>query len=143
MTAVTTPIPLVYVAGPYRANTAWGRESNIHAAKVWGVALAKAGAYPVTPHANTAHFDGKAPDEFWIGGTLALLRRCDGVVLIDGWSRSTGARGEMLAAREWNIPILDCDGWASRGGANVANELGAFVSSLGVGRWPTSPIFTP
>lgn len=123
-------IPLIYVAGPYRADTAWGREKNIHAAKTWGVALAKAGAYPVIPHANTAHFDGEAGDDFWIGGTLELLRRCDGVILIDGWFRSTGARGEMLEARARQMPILDCDGWSSRGGSNVANELSAFVSRV-------------
>lgn len=125
-----TTIPLVYVAGPYRSETAWGREKNIHAAKLWGVALAKAGAYPVIPHANTAHFDGEAGDDFWLSGTLALLRRCDGIILIDGWFRSTGARGEMLLARELKMPILDCDGWAGRGGSNVANDLGAFVSEL-------------
>lgn len=143
MTATAPPTPLVYVAGPYRADTAWGRERNIYAAKTWGVALAKAGAYPVIPHANTAHFDGEAPDEFWLNGTLALLRRCDGVVLIDGWFRSTGARDEMLAAREWNIPILDCDGWYSRGGDAKNNELAAFVMGLNVGHWPAPPFFTP
>lgn len=123
-------IPLVYVAGPYRADTPWGIEQNVHNARTWGVALAHAGAYPVIPHSNTAHFDGHASDEFWLEGTLALLRKCAGVILIDGWFRSAGARGEMLEARRLGMPILDCDGWSSRGGAAVGNDLRAFVGGL-------------
>ena len=43
---------LIYVAGPYRAPTAWGIEQNIHAARAMGVQIAKHGAYPVIPHAK-------------------------------------------------------------------------------------------
>lgn len=114
---------LIYVAGPYRAPTAWQREQNIHRARTWGVALAKAGAYPVIPHANTAHFDGEAEDTLWLAGTLELMRRCDGVLLIDGWDRSSGARAEREEAYRLGLPVLGDDGWSSRGGANVANDL--------------------
>ena len=117
-----TPL-LIYVAGPYRAPTAWQREQNIHRARVWGMALAKAGAYPVIPHANTAHFDGEAEDTLWLAGTLRLMHRCDGVLMIDGWSQSTGARAEREDADRYALHVLDADGWSSRGGANVGNDL--------------------
>jgi hypothetical protein len=107
--------PLIYVAGPYRAPTAWQRERNIHRAREWGVALARAGAYPVIPHSNTAHFDGEADDALWLAGTLELMRRCDGVLLIEGWERSSGARAEADEAARLGIPVVVVEGWLSPG----------------------------
>ena len=66
---MTNPL-LIYVAGPYRAPTAWQREQNIHRAREVGVMLARAGAYPVIPHANTAHLDGEADDALWLFPTV-------------------------------------------------------------------------
>jgi hypothetical protein len=91
-------VKLVYVAGPYRAPTGWGIECNIVAARKLGAAVAQLGAFPVVPHANTAHYDGLAGDAFWLEGTLELLRRCDAVVLVDGWRDSSGTRGEVAEA---------------------------------------------
>jgi hypothetical protein len=45
-------------------------------------------------------FDKSAPDEFWLEGTLELLRRCDGIVMTEGWQRSEGSKGELGFARE-------------------------------------------
>jgi hypothetical protein len=100
-------IPLVYVAGPYRSPTAWGIEQNIVRARAWGAELAKAGAYPVIPHSNTSHFDGLAADDFWLAGTLELLRRCDGAVFIPGWTASSGSKAEHAAAHELGIDVLE------------------------------------
>lgn len=100
-------IPIAYVAGPYRGDTSWAIECNIHAAKRVGVALAKLGIMPVIPHANTSHFDGVMSDKFWLVGTLELMRRCDLVVLVDGWERSSGAREEVKEARRLGIPVYD------------------------------------
>ncbi len=100
-------IPCVYVAGPYRAPTAWGVEQNIVRARSWGAELVKAGAYPVIPHSNTSHFDGLAEDWFWLAGTLELLKRCDGAIFIPGWSASSGSKAEHAAARELGIDVLE------------------------------------
>lgn len=107
---MTTPL-LIYVAGPYRAPTAWQRDENIHRARRCGVEIARTGiAYPVIPHGNTAHFDGEAPDALWLEGTIALMKRCDGVVMIPGWRASAGARDERSVAFASSIPVLDLDG---------------------------------
>lgn len=114
---------LVYVAGPYRAKTTWDINCNIHKARVWGAAIAKCGAYPVIPHSNTAHFDGIADDKLWLDGTLELLSRCDAAIFIDGWRESSGSKAEWERAKVLRMPVLDVDGWSSRGGANVGNDL--------------------
>lgn len=96
---------LVYVAGPYRGPNSWVIEQNIHRARQVGAQLSELGVMPVSPHANTAHFDGVAPDSFWLEGTLELLRRCDAVVMVVGWEASSGSRGEFQEARRLGIPV--------------------------------------
>lgn len=120
--------PLIYVAGPYRAPTAWQREKNIHRARTWGVALAKAGAYPVIPHSNTAHFDGEAEDALWLAGTLALMRRCDGVLLIERWSESSGARAEHDEAVHLGLPIIKAEGWPEHEGIDNVEVLRTWIA---------------
>lgn len=100
-------VPLVYVAGPYRAKTTYEIHCNIHDAREWGASLAELGVYPVIPHSNTAHFDGLADDEFWLAGTLCLLERCDAVLLMPRWADSKGATAEAEAARFLHKPIFD------------------------------------
>jgi hypothetical protein len=114
---------LIYVAGPYRAPTTWEIHKNIHNARLWGVVLAKQGAYPVIPHSNTAHMDGAASDDLWLPGTLELLRRCDGAIFIEGWRDSKGSKIEREECRKMGKPVLEVDGWNGRGGANIANDV--------------------
>ena len=122
---------LVYIAGPYRAPTTWGIQKNIHNARLWGVVVARAGAYPMIPHSNTAHFDGAVDgDDFWLQGTLEMMRRCDGVLLIDGWMRSTGACEEERQAAALGIPLLSADGWSNRGGSHIHEDVAAWIGLL-------------
>lgn len=97
---------LVYVAGPYRGENSWEVEKNIHRARSLGAYVAKeTGAMPVIPHANTAHFDGLKPDEFWIEGTLELMRRCDAIIIGAGWSDSEGTKAEIKEAMAIGVPV--------------------------------------
>ena len=57
------------------------------------------------PHANTRFFDGQLTDAFWLAGTLELLRRCDAVMLVEGWERSSGTLGEIAVA-ERTMPVF-------------------------------------
>lgn len=102
------PIRLVYIAGPYRAASAWEVACNIHRAREHGARVVTLGAYPVIPHSNTAHFDGLTDDEmFWLDGTLELMRRCDAVLLTEDWQRSSGARREREDALARGIPVFN------------------------------------
>lgn len=100
---------LVYVAGRFSAPTRAGVEANIAKAVDVALSVATAGAFPVTPHANTAHpdFEKLQPYEFWIDGTLELLRRCDAVLMVPGWEESRGARGEREEAQRLGKPVFD------------------------------------
>jgi hypothetical protein len=109
MSSKQVKIPLVYVAGPYRAPTTEGVVRNIGRARQAGMDLVTvAGVYPVIPHCNTAAFDGLADDQFFLDATLELLRRCDGVLLLDNWATSAGARGEKAEAERLGIPVFHC-----------------------------------
>lgn len=97
---------LVYIAGPYRAPTPWQVEQNIRvatdaAAQVWA-----AGLWALCPHANTARMEGLTSDENFLAGTMEMLRRCDAVMLVEGWERSRGAQAEALEAERLGLPIL-------------------------------------
>lgn len=97
---------LVYVAGPYRSPTAWGVEQNIHAAMSAAAQVWAAGLAAVCPHANAARMEGVTTDENFLAGTLEMLRRCDAVLVIEGWQYSEGARGEVDEAVRLGLPVL-------------------------------------
>ena len=85
---------VAYIAGPFRAPTAWGVAENVRAAERVAMTVAECGAMPMCPHANTANFDGTLTGDFWLAGTMELLRRCDVIVLLPNWRLSQGARME-------------------------------------------------
>lgn len=99
---------LVYCAGPFSAHTREGVKENIRAMELLGVEVARLGAMPVIPHANTAHpdFEKVQPYPFWIDSTLELMRRCDAVLLAENWQGSSGARGERDEARRLGMPVF-------------------------------------
>lgn len=123
---------LVYIAGPFSPTKAqlalFGKavtkymarrcvEENILRAKLLGVKVAKLGACPMIPHANTDHpdFEEVQPYQFWIEATKEQLRRCDAVLFAEDWEESSGARGENEVAIEESIPrffsLNDLAGW--------------------------------
>lgn len=117
--------------------TAWGVAENVRAAERIGLLVALAGAMPLIPHANTAHFHGIQADEYWLEGTLELLRRCDGGVFLPKWRQSSGSVGEFRVAGSLSIPRLALDDfpesayqreitnfveWVSRGQVHQAEE---------------------
>lgn len=96
----------IYVAGPFRAPTTWQIEQNVRAAESLGLLVAKCGAMPIIPHANTRFFQGELPDSFWLDGTLELLKRSDGMAVRRGWQTSSGTRGEIAWAEANRLPIF-------------------------------------
>ncbi len=97
---------VVYIAGPYRAASAWDREQNIRRAETLALEVWRCGAVAVCPHANTRYFQDAAPDEMWLDGYLALLKRCDAVLLTPDYTRSAGAMAERAQAEASGMPIL-------------------------------------
>ncbi|HEY7821311.1 MAG TPA: FHA domain-containing protein, partial [Acidimicrobiia bacterium] len=99
--------PLVYVAGPYTADTDEQRLANIAAAQAWGAKVIDAGGIPVVPHNMSEGIAGKGDAEFWYTATLELMLRCDVVLLMPRAGESIGARAEEEAAHESGMPVID------------------------------------
>ncbi len=107
--------PVVYVAGPFRGkpNIEWNRQQNIRRAEAAALRIWKAGAVAICPHKNTEHFDGALPDEAYLEGDLEILKRCDMILMLDGWTTSAGAVREREYALHLGIEVLydyDIDG---------------------------------
>ena len=98
-------MPVVYVAGPYRGPDNWAIFENIHRAERLALEVWKLGAAALCPHANTAHYQHAAPDDLWLEGDLAMLGRCDAMIMTDDWEKSLGARAEHDFACERGIPV--------------------------------------
>ncbi len=105
---------ILYVAGPYRAPTPAGVNKNIRKAREVAIALWRAGHVALCPHINSAHFEKHAPDvpqDAYLDGGLELLKRCDGIVLVEVWEHSAGAGSEdrlshKYGRRSWHYPNL-------------------------------------
>lgn len=92
---------VVYVAGPYRDDGANGVWENIMRARAAARECWKRGWAAICPHASSIFMDGPdMPDRTFLDGDLEILRRSDAVLMIDGWERSEGARGEYALAVE-------------------------------------------
>jgi len=99
---------VVYVAGPYRGKDNWEIEQNVRRAEEVALRIWRTGqAVALCPHCETRFFQGAAPDDIWIAGTLELLRRCDAIFLLPGWITSVGARGEQQEALRRHIHAFE------------------------------------
>lgn len=110
---------LIYIAGPYRpytcADGTWvGTSMNIRNAEVTAVNLVNElghlGLFPVVPHLNTRDFENQVKqnnDQYFLDGTMALLERCDAVLLTmpDADVVSTGTKAEVHRAHRLGIQV--------------------------------------
>jgi nucleoside 2-deoxyribosyltransferase len=105
---------VVYVAGPFRCASkhvegqqdSWGIQQNVMRAMELGLEVWRAGAAALIPHANTMFFQNAAPDNVWLDGDIAMLAKCDAVIMTPDWQRSSGARAEHEYAVKAGIPVL-------------------------------------
>lgn len=108
---------LIYMAGPYRSNEKTGTvPDNVLRARKWAITLVNRlgayGVFPVCPHLNTAHFEVAQPlighqsntDKYWLGGTMALLERCDAVFVFYD-IETDGVVAEVDRATKLGIPV--------------------------------------
>lgn len=110
---------LIYIAGPYRPYTnAHGAlvdtAHNISIAEMTAVhlvdALGHLGLFPVVPHLNTRDFENqvkKNHDQYFLDGTMAMLERCDAVLLTmpNADEVSSGTKAEVHRAYQLGIQV--------------------------------------
>ncbi len=99
---------LIYICGRYSAPDRAGVQRNIDRAIDLAVDVARLGAMPVCPHSNTGdeRFEQAQDYDFWIAGTMALMRACSALILVPGWESSSGARGEVAEAQRLGLPVF-------------------------------------
>jgi hypothetical protein len=97
---------LIYIAGPYSAATTDEIEINCQNAWRRGRDAALAGGFPVVPHMSSMHLHDRCSLQFWLDGTMLLMRACDAVLLIKGWERSFGTKREVLDALDRGLPVF-------------------------------------
>lgn len=112
-------IPVVYIAGPYRANTPWGIEQNVRRAEKVGLHVAEMGAIPIIPHTMYRYFQNAMPDQFWLNACKVLLRRVatapHAALLVAGtrnggrWLDSEGTLDEIEEIQRLGRPVFFYD----------------------------------
>lgn len=98
---------IVYIAGPFRAANQWLQELNIRNAEHSALEVWNLGFAAICPHLNTAHFQGAAPDGTWLAGDIAILKRCDALLMTADWRKSAGAIAEHEIATQAGIPTYE------------------------------------
>ena len=98
----------VFISGPFTAPTRAGVEQNIRRAEELGLEVAKLGALPIIPHANSSHpdFERVQPYDFWLRGYLRVMSMCDAVIHTEDWGGSPGALVENGKARAVAQPVF-------------------------------------
>lgn len=96
-------IRVVYVAGPYRAPTPEAEAVNIERARWAAREVWRRGFVALCPHLNCPD---DIPRAVALSGDLELLRRCDAVLLLDGWENSEGSVGERFEAISKGLPVF-------------------------------------
>ncbi len=105
-----TSRPLIYIAGPFRADTPWAIEKNVRKAETLGLSVARMGGIPIIPHTMYRFFQNSLPDAFWLEVGIEILRRCH-VVAVAFPSRvraqeSRGTAEEIATALEFGLPVF-------------------------------------
>jgi len=99
---------LIYTAGPYRAQTPQEVDQNILTARGVAVKVWEKGHYALCPHLNANQFERLCgvPDSQWLKGDLIMLVRCDAILMVEGWEKSTGSKQELAHAIEHGLRVF-------------------------------------
>lgn len=98
---------MVYVAGPYRAETPGQVAANVGVAADMSAELMRRGYGVTCPHTMTHNWElyGDLTDDDFLRNGLALLRRADVVLLLPGSAASEGSRVEFAKAKELGMAV--------------------------------------
>jgi hypothetical protein len=96
---------MVYIAGPYQGVDEWQTHMNIENARRFGADVARLGANPFVPHANTAHYTFLGR-QWWLDCDLQWLSCCDAMFVMPNYETSAGTLREIQYADQWRIPVF-------------------------------------
>lgn len=96
---------LIYIAAPYRADTASQLQHNIAQAKIIAQYYWLKGYAVICPHLNSANFDGLVEDEQFLNAYKKILLTCDEAVSHPDWKTSEGCIAEVNLCTLVAIPF--------------------------------------
>jgi len=103
-------VKVFYIAGPFRAPSRIEIFTNVQRAVDVAVKYKKRGYATIIPHLNTPQypgaFDAHMTEEEIMAEDLAILSKCDGVVMCKGWEKSEGALTEHDFALANDMEII-------------------------------------
>jgi nucleoside 2-deoxyribosyltransferase len=127
------PPRLVYIAAPFIGPTTLDVLDHVRHAEHWAALVARFGAWPLVPQANTYALLGTVDEAHAYAGTMEMLRRCDGVLIGGRIARhgrpSQGVIAEIAEARRLGIPLLDVSEHATSS-VHARDTLEAWVRQL-------------
>lgn len=97
---------IAYISGPYRSDSINGVHDNIMAARNVALKYWKRNFAVICPHMNTAFLDGACKDSTWLDGDLEILKRCDVIVMMNGYEKSDGACIELNVAKKNGLEVI-------------------------------------
>ena len=106
---------VIYIAGKYTAPDQKTRKKNIKNAEETAKAVWKRGMAAICPHLNTKNWDNLLSTEEFLEGYFSIVKKCDAVLMLNGWKDSTGAEAEHWLATTYNVPVFysvnELDSW--------------------------------
>lgn len=102
---------VLYVAGAYSSSDYKIRDAYIKKARDMAIRLWEMGFAVICPHLNTHLFDeieeakGISYNQI-LEGDFELIKRCDGIVFLDNWMESEGAKKEFKIVITKSIPFF-------------------------------------
>jgi len=113
---------ILYIAGPYRADTINEIYDNIAEARKRMIWAWRNGWIPICPHTNSALIDGIIPDKSILQGYKEIVPLCDAILLGSwgiGWHKSVGSIEEYTVALNYDLLIM----WDPLGSPDIDEEL--------------------
>ena len=97
---------VVFVSGPFRAETQWEILQNVRRAEEVSLRLIKQGYFPICPHTMSQNWQGVCPDKVFLAWCIALLGISHAIYMMDGWMFSAGSKDELAFALENDMEVI-------------------------------------
>lgn len=98
---------VIYISGPITENARYIEYDNCLHARQWAQMVIQAGAAVHCPHlVYLCGLIDLVEYEDFIAMDIAIIRKCDAILMIGAWAGSKGCMIEYNAAQEAGIPIF-------------------------------------